>query len=250
MNEAFEILRTRNTGRCKLAGKSFGEAMHHFIVGGDEAGAQASDSKVMVHGDKTRKKQETAAHDSRKGVSIYRTGTSAGDTGPTSILLKGTKKPDHCTAAFLIKHGAAPGSDIHMTENACMTDAAWNAMSESHCKGMHAMPCTKANPHWWVLEIFDGCGSHVNNLHALEVRERHKIVAVKEEGDSSHVNQAYDKHVARSDKSFFREFLALFRTAKNIIKEFSRSGILSTLFSQQFGRRNLRVGPHRLTRAT
>jgi hypothetical protein len=126
-------------------------------------------------------------HDSREGISIYRTGTPAGSTGPTSILLKGVKKSDHCTPEFLIKNGAASGSDIYMTENAYMADIAWNAMSESHCKGVRAMPYITANPEWWVLEIFVGYGSHINNLYALEVREKHRIIAVKEEADSSHL---------------------------------------------------------------
>jgi hypothetical protein len=68
-----------------------------------------------------------------------------------------------------------------MMKNTSMTDAAWDAMHESHCKDTRAMPFIASNPDWWVLEIFDGCGSHVNNLHALEVREKHRITAAKEE---------------------------------------------------------------------
>lgn len=50
-----------------------------------------------------------------------------------------------------------------------MTDVAWNAMALSHSQGIREMPFIKANPQWWVIEIFDGYGSHVNNLEALEV---------------------------------------------------------------------------------
>jgi hypothetical protein len=90
---------------------------------------------------------------------VYSLRTPAGYTGPTSILLKGVKKPDHDTPEFLIKNGAAPGSDVYMTDNTYMTDIAWNAMSEGHCKGVRAvMPYITANPEWWVLEIFDGYG--------------------------------------------------------------------------------------------
>jgi hypothetical protein len=68
--------------------------MHHFIVGGDEVGGQASEGKDMAYGDQKNKKHETTMHDSHEGISIYRTGTPAGSTGPTSIMLKGVKKPD------------------------------------------------------------------------------------------------------------------------------------------------------------
>ena len=156
--------------------------------------------------------------DSRDSISIHRTGAPGGSTGPTSILLKGQKKPSHCTSDFLVTHGAAPGSDICMTENAHVTNVAWSAMAESHCQGVRAMPFIKANPDWWVLEIFDGCGSHVNNLEALDVREQRRIIAVKEEADSSHVNQACNKHVARSDKAFLRECLSQMRQAKSLNK--------------------------------
>ena len=121
-----------------------------------------------------------------------------------------------------MKHGAMEGSDVYMTESAYMTDVAWNLMAESHSQGIRKMPYIKENPQWWALEIFDGYGSHVNNLKALEIREKHKILCVKEEGDSSAVNQAYDKYVAASDKRTFRSCLGLMRTARILTK-----GVLS-----------------------
>jgi hypothetical protein len=80
------------------------------------------------------------------------------------------------------------------------------------------MPCVANNPDWWVLEIFDGHGSHVNNLHVSEVQEKHRIIAAKEEADSSNVNQAHDNNVAHADKAFLHEHLALFRKAKSFHK--------------------------------
>jgi hypothetical protein len=38
---------------------------------------------------------------------------------------------------------------------------------------------------------------------------------LKEEGDSSHLNQAYDKVVAKSDKATMSESLAMMRRAKD-----------------------------------
>jgi hypothetical protein len=51
-----------------------------------------------------------------------------------------------------------------------------------------------------MIEIFDGFGAHLTNLNALKQRAEAKILSIKEEGDSSSYNQAYDKHVAKSDK--------------------------------------------------
>jgi hypothetical protein len=39
----------------------------------------------------------------------------------------------------------------------------------------------------------------------------HKILVVKEEGDTSHVNQAYDQSVAKRDKALMRQNLELVR---------------------------------------
>ena len=51
-----------------------------------------------------------------------------------------------------------------------------------------------------MIEIFDGFGAHLNNLHALKKRLFHKILSLKEEGDSSSFNQVYNKEVAKVDK--------------------------------------------------
>ena len=52
----------------------------------------------------------------------------------------------------------------------------------------------------------------------MKVREDHKILVLKEERDSSHVNQAYDKFVALHDKSKRRECLSTLRNEKCITK--------------------------------
>ena len=63
-----------------------------------------------------------------------------------------------------------------------------------------------------MLEILDGFGAHLNNLHANRVRYEAKIRSLKEEGDLSSINQAYDKHVAKSDKSVHRVSLGWLRS--------------------------------------
>ena len=69
------------------------------------------------------------------------------------------------------------------------------------------------NPDWYALEIVDGFGAHLNNYDALKMRLDAKIICVKEEGDSSSVNQAYDKFVAKNDK---REHRLTLRTLRKM----------------------------------
>ena len=103
-----------------------------------------------------------------------------------------------------------------MTETAYMTERAWETCSPSIVKGIRAMAYIKENPQWWAVEICGGFGPHLSNLNAMQIRYDNKILAVKEEGEASHVNQAYDKFVAKEDKTLKRECLAILRNAKDM----------------------------------
>ena len=70
-----------------------------------------------------------------------------------------------------------------------------------------------------MCEIFDGFGSHLNNYEANKLRADNKILSLKEEGDSSSVNQAYDKEVARSDKNVQRDALSVIRKWTNLLNQ-------------------------------
>ena len=50
------------------------------------------------------------------------------------------------------------------------------------------------------METFSGFSDHLSSYEALKIRHDLKILTLKEEGNSSHVNQAYDKFVAKNDK--------------------------------------------------
>ena len=63
-----------------------------------------------------------------------------------------------------------------------------------------------------MLEIFDGFGEHLASLDAAQVRRDHKILSLKEEADSSHANQAYDRMVAKTDKMAKTESLGMMRS--------------------------------------
>ena len=70
-------------------------------------------------------------------------------------------------------------------------------MTPSMVRGMRGMSVIRDNPEWWALEVFDGFGVHITSVMANELRYEAKILSLKEEGDSSSVNQAYDKFVAK-----------------------------------------------------
>lgn len=76
--------------------------------------------------------------------------------------MAGTWKKLEISNVFLCKHGCKVGSMVVMTESAYMTDDAWVALTPHIVRGYHAMPFIVDNPQWWVLEILDGYGSHVN----------------------------------------------------------------------------------------
>ena len=60
-------------------------------------------------------------------------------------------------------------------------------------------------------EIVDGFGAHLNNYEALRLQMAERIIIVKEEGDSSSINQAYNKFVAKGDKREQRKTLGMLR---------------------------------------
>jgi hypothetical protein len=158
---------------------------------------------VRVIGSVGWKKHEKKTNDSRVPITMYRTGTVAGDTGPTTFLMKGIYRKN------------------------CFTD-----------KGLRTInKYVAANPQWFMLQVFDGFGVHLASLLPAmqerfdniflslkeegEERFDNKILSLKEEGDSSHVNQAYDKFVAKSDTVFKAESLSMLRSS------FYSCGVLS-----------------------
>ena len=220
-DSSLDELMKRNTGLCRLTGLKFDELIHHFLVGADETCMMAcEDGKILVIGSAGRKKHEKKTNDSRVSITMYRTECVAGDTGPTVFLLKGVRKRQGFTDAFLEKKCEAKvGSTIIMTPNAFMTIDAWEAMTPSVCKGLRNInKFVAANPQWWMLEIFDGFGAHLLSFTAMQQRLDNKILSLKEEGDSSHVNQGYDKFVAKSDKIAKGVGLAMLRGQKLVTK--------------------------------
>lgn len=145
--------------------------MSHFIVGLDEM-CIMSDFHGNAHiiGSADKKKHEKILQDSRISITMVRTGTVAGTTGPTIFVLKGTKRRSVYDDKFLKRHGMAEGSTIIMTENAYMTEDAWLEASKAIAKGYPSLPYMAENKDWLMLELLDGFKSHENVLAAHELR--------------------------------------------------------------------------------
>jgi hypothetical protein len=201
VDEEYNLLRTSNTGLCKRSGKSFGEVVGHFIAGLNEMCLMSdAHGDLRVFGSADKKKHEKLLQDSRVSITVVRTGTVAGNTGPTIFLLKGTKKRAFFTNNFFMRHGMAIGLAIVMTENAYMTEDAWVEASYSIVKGYCSMPFVADNPDWSMVELLDGFKSYKNVLSANELRSDHNIRLLKEESNLSHLNQGYDQLTAKCDK--------------------------------------------------
>jgi hypothetical protein len=80
-----------------------------------------------------------------------------------------------------------------MTDTGYMTEAAWLEMAPAIADGIREMPVISDRSDWWVLKIIDGFGAHTSSAKAMEIYADRKILLLKEEGDSSHVNQSYDQ---------------------------------------------------------
>ena len=50
-----------------------------------------------------------------------------------------------------------------------------------------------------MLEVIDVFGAHLISEEANTIRFKNMILSLKEEGDSSSINQEYDKYVAQED---------------------------------------------------
>ena len=80
-----------------------------------------------------------------------------------------------------------------------------------------SMPYIVDNPDCWFIEITDGFGAHHNCLSAMEMCANGKCISLKEKGDSSHVNQAYDNFFAKGDNNSACDSLNFLRSARSRI---------------------------------
>ena len=91
-----------------------------------------------------------------------------------------------------------------MTSNSFITDKAWLKIVPTLCKSIHNQEVIQDHPYWWVLLSLYSFVSHVNLPKSHEIIARYKIIIIKEEGNTYHVNQAYDQQVEKYNKKLMR----------------------------------------------
>ena len=146
------------------------------------------------------KKHQVNKGENHGTITIARCGLASGADGPRFYLVKSEKIDlQKFKGNFSTKHGALPGSKVIPTLNAYMTDEVWNYMAPAFVKGLHDMHVVNNYPYLWMAITLDSFRSHLVG-YALKLFADHKILIVKEEGDTSQMCQAYDNEVAKSDK--------------------------------------------------
>jgi hypothetical protein len=72
----------------------------------------------------------------------------------------------------------------------------------------------KKNEDWFIAKLLDGFKSHNNVLQAHKICANQLIISLKEESNSSHVNQGYNQLTAKNNKKNAAESLYDQRMAK------------------------------------
>jgi hypothetical protein len=105
-----------------------------------------------------------------------------------------------------------------MMENAFMTVDAWEKMTPRGIEGLRKINTYVAvNPQWWLLEIFHGFSDHLSHK-ANQERLDANILSLKEDGDTSHLCQAYNKHVTKGYKAAKARILSFMRSGSRVTK--------------------------------
>ena len=215
-DNTYTEMKKRNT--ADGSGVDFDDVCEHFVGNIDESCFMAnSDGKVKVIASAAKRKTEANRDDCRASVTSIRCGNAAGDQGPFIFLAKGKKNEVHPSLNpknLENDRNMTPGSYIAMSDNAYMTDTVWLEIVPKLCHGIRKMPVIVDHPNWWCTFTLDGFGSHVNVNEAHGIFAQHKILIIKEEGNSSHVNQAYDQLTAKADKRLLN--VNLIRIKKNL----------------------------------
>lgn len=193
-----------NSGPDGIDRDTFLHIIDYFIVFWDETSVQARDGALHILGDADIKKHEKNLDDSRDSITALRTGTVKGN-GPTAFLVKGERVKVGFTGAFFDNIGMAKGTACFPTPSAFMTIESWRACVDKLCAAMRQTEPVSKFPNFWMLHFLDGVKQHVVDLEATESFIKHRGLCAKEEGDPSHVNQVYDRFVAKTDKSNVRE---------------------------------------------
>jgi hypothetical protein len=179
--------------------EEFRNCWMHFQANLDETGINDDEGTTNIIGGNDRKKHEKNMADNRDSITIICTGNAAGTSGPWNFLATGKKMEWGALRQLPESHGAPPGFKAVMPPTAYLTDESWAALVPTLCKGIRDMAVVRDHPNWWICLTLDGYSSPITVTEALIEFHKHKIFIVKEEGDTSAVNQPYDQFVAKSN---------------------------------------------------
>ena len=122
---------------------------------------------------------------------------------------------------FVKKHNAPPGSGVYSTPNAYLNDETWRNIAPAFCEGIFMMHVVRYYPDWWTVVTLYGFASHLYPA-ALLILSKHKIILIKEEGDTSQACHPYNQQVAKQDNLQQRQILVKLRiTTKCVIDQYS-----------------------------
>ena len=96
-----------------------------------------------------------------------------------------------------------------------MTNKIWVELAPFIAKGIRLMPHIKDHPDWQVCLTLDGFSSCLVTA-GLEPFTAANITIIKEEGDTSQVNQGYNQSVAKEDKKVIRESLDILQSHQKL----------------------------------
>lgn len=214
-----------------VGGKTWRDLAPHFVFNLDEACCMANAGSMTVRlflllcggvylllvrcqvvGCRTLNRHERIGDDSRVSITSVDCGNAAGDEAPSMFLMTGQQIPPHLKETFgsskyLHEKGAPPGSFVCMTPTAFMTNEAWDYVTPRLITGIRDLPVVRDHPEWYVLLFFDGFKSHMLTTAAQQAFANARILTLKENAKSSHVNQAFDKDVAKLLKAGVRRWL-------------------------------------------
>lgn len=188
---------------------TFKKVQASFVANYDEECFQGRGNEVKIVGAAEIRKHE-AITAGRTTISTLKCGLADGQTGPVIFILEGKEIRHGFEDNQLVEHYMLPeGSTVVMTASGFMTDDAFNIVAPKLAKGLRALKNVQDHPDWWMILTGDGFHSHKFTIDAQVALRRAKIIHLIEEGDSSQINQPFDRYAARHSKATAREVLPL-----------------------------------------
>lgn len=151
---------------------------------------------------------------------MLRSGYPGNLSGPTYFLPAGEKKNPVYNDEFLERNGAKKYSSVIMTPTGYITREAWKEIIPLFIKGIrfqvrevcfkHGVDAATAD-RLLVGVFFDGCKVHTAGEEELLQFADNNCLCAVENRDSSEMNQAFDKFVARAGKKRAAEAIDMLR---------------------------------------